>query len=230
MCWPPRSNVPAARSARGHRGRAWSRRARNHLVRPFRIRRSFAYAPRSSSIQRLPEAQAIGMDVGRSGGPPLIAHLRDPTGWNDIRWRPSLRCAIPTRSLKSPGTPPYAIPDGSEPMQSLLDEYEHSELAAFHDQFYSQLREDGLPPDWSVRIREAPLCAQFLVEHPNDWLLKPAALQHRRASAHRARLEPCFHRPIDLAPATPRMAIGAILGRASTRTTGRFSIRDCLPA
>lgn len=84
----------------------------------------------------------------------------------------------PDAVLEIAGNASVAIPDESEPMQSLLDEYQHSELAAFHDRFLRELREDGLPPDWSVRIREAPLCAQFLVEHPNDWLLKPAALQH----------------------------------------------------
>ena len=68
-----------------------------------------------------------------------------------------------------------AIPDQSEAMEELLDNYEHSELAIFHDQFYMQLREGTSLPNCSI---PTPPCAQFLLEKPNDWLLKPAALQH----------------------------------------------------
>jgi hypothetical protein len=72
------------------------------------------------------------------------------------------------------------IPNGSGAMENLLDEYESSELAAFHDQFYRDLPER--PPATmsacSARIPEAPPCVQWLLEHPNDWLLKPAAVQH----------------------------------------------------
>jgi hypothetical protein len=70
------------------------------------------------------------------------------------------------------------IPDQSDAMEELLDNYEHSELAIFHDQFYMQLREETPLPNCSIPIPEAPPCAQFLLENPNDWLLKPAALQH----------------------------------------------------
>jgi len=64
------------------------------------------------------------------------------------------------------------IPDESEPMNALLDEYEQSELAAFHRRFYAEL------PRNSPLICREPACLHFLFEHPNDWLLKPAALQH----------------------------------------------------
>jgi hypothetical protein len=70
------------------------------------------------------------------------------------------------------------IPDQSEAMEQLLDNYEHSELAEFHQQFYMQLREETSLPNCSIPIPEASPCAQFLLENPNDWLLKPAALQH----------------------------------------------------
>ena len=66
------------------------------------------------------------------------------------------------------------IPDQSEPMGDLLDEYQHSELAEFHQQFYSQIWQEVE----SFSIDLTPPCAQFLLENPNDWLLKPAALQH----------------------------------------------------
>jgi hypothetical protein len=70
------------------------------------------------------------------------------------------------------------IPDRSGPMQSLIDEYEASELAAFHKEFYAQpWEQDPLHP-LCTRIPDAPRCMEWLLEHPNDWLLKPAALQH----------------------------------------------------
>jgi len=72
------------------------------------------------------------------------------------------------------------IPDASEAMENLLDEYEDSDLAAFHEGFYGPLGE-GLPSTvspGSVRIQGAPACMEWLLEHPNDSLLKPAALQH----------------------------------------------------
>ena len=71
------------------------------------------------------------------------------------------------------------IPNGSGAMENLLNEYEDSELAAFHEQFYRQLRE--LPCTVSpgfVRMPGAPPCVEWLLEHPNDWLLRPAAIQH----------------------------------------------------
>ena len=65
------------------------------------------------------------------------------------------------------------IPDQSEPTENLLQEYQQSDLAEFHEQFYCQTRQE-VPPSGDL----GPACVQFLLEHPNDWLLKPAALQH----------------------------------------------------
>lgn len=72
------------------------------------------------------------------------------------------------------------IPEASAAMETLIDEYENSELAAFHQQFYGEPCQQ--PPysvdAGSVRIAGAPRCVEWLLDHPNDWLLKPAALQH----------------------------------------------------
>ena len=64
------------------------------------------------------------------------------------------------------------IPDASEPMGALLDEYEHSELAEFHQSFYARTARES-----SSALREPP-CLAYIFNHPNDWLLRPAALQH----------------------------------------------------
>ena len=73
-----------------------------------------------------------------------------------------------------------AIPDASGAMENLLDEYQSSALAAFHERFHSELRKRTSAPadDDAMPIPEEPGCLRWLFEHPNDWLLKPAALQH----------------------------------------------------
>ena len=68
------------------------------------------------------------------------------------------------------------IPDRSAEMDDLLDQYERSELHAFHQWFYRQFQEMPVVP--SVRIQGVPPCVVWPLEHPNDWLLKPAVLQH----------------------------------------------------
>lgn len=67
---------------------------------------------------------------------------------------------------------PVQIPDSSESMGLLLNQYEQSQLAAFHQRFYDDI--GGIAPASTPE----PPCARFLFEHPNDWLLRPAALQH----------------------------------------------------
>jgi len=73
-----------------------------------------------------------------------------------------------------------AIPNASEPMEALLDHYQACELRAFHDEFYRQLADQEPFPAGlgAMHVPDAPGCVQWLLEYPNDWLLKPAALQH----------------------------------------------------
>jgi len=78
---------------------------------------------------------------------------------------------------------PAHIPDQSEPMERLLDDYETSELAAFHREFYSEPWNDAAVHSSAslipgMPIPDAPPCVSWLLDHPNDWLLKPAAVQH----------------------------------------------------
>lgn len=98
-----------------------------------------------------------------------------------------------------------SIPDYSGPMEALLDEYESSALAIFHRDFY------GDPPALAAaevftRISGAPPCLNWLLEHPNDWLLRPAALQfvarvlmalnwHPRLIAHL--IAGCYEKDLD---------------------------------
>ncbi len=73
-----------------------------------------------------------------------------------------------------------AIPDASRAMESLVAEYETSELAEFHRLFYSE------PPDppelWPMTYDRLdagslPACATQILARPNDLLLQPGALQ-----------------------------------------------------
>ena len=73
------------------------------------------------------------------------------------------------------------IPDESEGSFNLLHEYKKSELAGFHDDFYSCQAEaaERAESDPAIRDLEAlPPCTRWILDHPNDWLLKPGGLQH----------------------------------------------------
>ncbi len=72
------------------------------------------------------------------------------------------------------------IPDYSDATAELLDGYQGSPLAGFHERFYSEPWEKALflPSVHPAPIAEAPPCVNWLLDHPNDWMLRPAALQH----------------------------------------------------
>lgn len=73
-----------------------------------------------------------------------------------------------------------AIPDYSAAMDILLNGYKNSEVAEFHERFYGEPwepRAQRSGPGWE-HVSSAPPCVEWVLEHPNDWLLKPAALQH----------------------------------------------------
>lgn len=73
-----------------------------------------------------------------------------------------------------------AIPMQEFGTERLLDAYEQSRLAAFHRMFYAERHE---PPDaWGETYDRAPLrhfppCVRYILDHPNEWLLKPAGLE-----------------------------------------------------
>ena len=72
------------------------------------------------------------------------------------------------------------IPDAGESMQKLISDYERSDVAKFHDWFYSQ---EPHPRDhWSDTYDQLPLellpaCARISLERPNDSLLRPASIR-----------------------------------------------------
>lgn len=68
------------------------------------------------------------------------------------------------------------IPDTRASMENLLDEYEGSDLAAFHRRFHQELP-DQLDLPQPLVLPDVP-CLKWTFEHANDWLLRPGALQH----------------------------------------------------
>jgi hypothetical protein len=72
------------------------------------------------------------------------------------------------------------IPVQTGPMESLVEAYGQSRLRDFHDWFYSQNHEAR--ELWPATYDRTPLeaitpCVRHILEHPNDLLLRPAAIQ-----------------------------------------------------
>jgi hypothetical protein len=72
------------------------------------------------------------------------------------------------------------IPDRSEPTERLVAAYLKSPLSKFHDWFYSQ--EHDPPETWPqtydlTPVRGLPPCVRYILEHPNDLLLKPSGIE-----------------------------------------------------
>lgn len=72
------------------------------------------------------------------------------------------------------------IPDCSESMLGLIDDYQASPLGRFHDTFYGEDHDD--PGRWPETYDRTPLgvlppCVQAILHRPNDALMKPAAIQ-----------------------------------------------------
>jgi hypothetical protein len=72
------------------------------------------------------------------------------------------------------------IPDAGESVQKLIDDYERSNVAKFHNWFYSQ---EPHPADrWPDTYDQLPLeilpaCVRGVLERPNDLLLRPASIR-----------------------------------------------------
>src|SRR5271165_54401 len=75
---------------------------------------------------------------------------------------------------------PSLIPDCSTGTEQLISSYTASSLAKFHHDFYSA--EPDPPNTWPqtydrTELRLLPACVRFILEHPNDLLLRPAGMR-----------------------------------------------------
>jgi hypothetical protein len=73
------------------------------------------------------------------------------------------------------------IPDQTDGMSHLTDNYRQSSLAGWHQYFYSQEHHawENWPETYDrLPLAELPVCTQIGLLQPNDRLLKPAWIQH----------------------------------------------------
>jgi hypothetical protein len=82
-----------------------------------------------------------------------------------------------TAALDLAGRVQTRIPDQSAATARLIAAYERSDLAAFHRDFYRSLS-NQIGGGENRSVEQLPQCVRWLLDHPNDWLLKPAAVQH----------------------------------------------------
>lgn len=82
----------------------------------------------------------------------------------------------PEAVLKLGGRTCMRIPEARGSMENLLDEYQSSALGAFHADFEKETRDKIDAP--VEPIRPCVPCLDWPLTHPNDWLLRPAAIQH----------------------------------------------------
>lgn len=144
--------------------------------------------------------EIVSFDVSEYGDPLHTRHVRLPFSAylkpRQLEWalgEAAIRCLLPIFEIPLAGASieqaiaamrdpdlvrqiarevGVAIPNSSEAMNAVFDEYEGSGLAEFHRHFYA-----GSPREPPSQGPE-PQCLKYLFECPNDWLLKPAALQH----------------------------------------------------
>ena len=72
------------------------------------------------------------------------------------------------------------VPDCSAGMETLISSYTASALAKFHRDFYSTKPDP--PESWPqtydrIDLEQLPPCARFILEHPNDLLLRPSGMR-----------------------------------------------------
>jgi hypothetical protein len=149
--------------------------------------------------------EIISLDLSEYGDPFHTRHLRIPFSLylkpREPRWRldeAHLQRLLPIVAIPRGNLDPAAaaatarnpaclaglasacqtrIPVFSRAMHRILDEYASSALGRWHHVFSQRLA--TTPPGAALDpVPGAPPCLEWLFAHPNDWLLKPAALQH----------------------------------------------------
>ncbi len=90
------------------------------------------------------------------------------------------------------------VPDGSAGMERLISSYTASALANFHRDFYSTKPDP--PESWPqtydrIDPEQLPPCARFILEHPNDLLLRPSGMRRILAVSLSLGCRPTLVRP-----------------------------------
>lgn len=108
--------------------------------------------------------------------PPLVVIPLENISWRE--GIPAMRDFATAQELARHSS--TKIPDAGQSMQKLIDDYERSNVAKFHEWFYSQ--EPHPPERWAETYDQLPLeilpaCARGVLERPNDLLLRPASIR-----------------------------------------------------
>jgi hypothetical protein len=117
--------------------------------------------PGAAIVERLPPIFEI--PLFEMGVPDALKVMRDPRAVAELSERATA-----------------LIPDASAGMERLMGAYAASAFAQFHQSFYAV---EPDPPDaWPqtydrTDLGQLPPCARFILEHPNDLLLRPSALR-----------------------------------------------------
>ena len=108
--------------------------------------------------------------------PPLVVLPLENIPWREGIWL--MRDFAAAQKLAHNSS--TKIPDAGENMQKLIADYERSDVAKFHESFYSQ--EPHPPAEWPQTYDQLPLeilpaCVRGMLERPNDLLLRPASIR-----------------------------------------------------
>lgn len=124
-----------------------------------------------------PKMTSLAETMGLEGLTPALRaiplHEMDIYGALDVRLHEEAVKELASRAC-------VRIPEQPQGTAKLLEEYRISRLRHFHQYFYSQQHE---PPErWPETYNQTPLdhlppCVRYILEAPNDKLLKPAGMQ-----------------------------------------------------
>jgi hypothetical protein len=131
--------------------------------------------PFSVYLKPWQQSWAIGSQVLNELKPLFVIPL------HGITWREGARVMrdIPATTMLAENSC-AKIPDASENMAGLIADYSASNVAKFHNWFYSQ--EQHEPDRWNetydrFSLEALPACARMILEQPNDLLLRPARIR-----------------------------------------------------
>lgn len=140
--------------------------------------------PLSSRVIRIPfsiylkpqqQRRIMGSDVVRGLPPVFLIPL------NAMNWAEAIFIMHDFREVMTLARHfNVAIPDYSAATEKIIGAYEESSLKKFHECFYGQ--EQHAPSDWPetydrLALDELPVCIKHDLEHPNDFLLRPANIR-----------------------------------------------------
>ncbi len=108
--------------------------------------------------------------------PPLVVVPLEKISWRE--GIPLMRDFDAVEELARNST--TKIPDAGDGMQRLIGDYEKSDVAKFHESFYSQEphSQDEWPETYDrLSLDILPACVRVVLERPNDLLLRPASIR-----------------------------------------------------